>query len=290
MRIGIIGGGRVGNCLAAYFADAGLLVGITAGSAEHSTQLAALYGLPVMTNLGLWQAADALLLAVPDRLVAVVAADLAAKAEPAPKVVLHVSGSLGLEPLEPLQALGAHIGSLHPLQSFAGGKTQLAGVYMALDGDEAAQAAAKELVLLLGGHAFAVPAEERAAYHAAACICSNYAVTVQALAQQLMARWTGDSESAWRALLPLFEGTSANLRSAVNPQTALTGPIGRGDIQTVARHLAVLPPKLQDVYCSLGLATTRLAEENGTIDSSTAHALRCLLGGKHYETSNCSDH
>ncbi len=290
MRIGIIGGGRVGSCLAAYFADAGLLEGITASSAEHSRQLAALYGLPVMTNLGLWQAADVLLIAVPDRLVAVVAADLAAKAGPAPKVVLHVSGSLGLKPLEPLQALGAHIGSLHPLQSFAGGKTQLAGVYMALDGDETAQASGKELVRLLGGHAFSVPAEERAAYHAAACICSNYAVTVQALAQQLMTRWTGDSESAWKALLPLFEGTSTNLRSAANPQIVLTGPIGRGDTQTVAQHLAVLPLNLQDVYRSLGLATTQLAEGNGTIDSSTAQALRCLLGGKHYETSNCSDH
>ncbi len=290
MRIGIIGGGRVGSCLAAYFADAGLLEGITASSAEHSRQLAALYGLPVMTNLGLWQAADVLLIAVPDRLVAVVAADLAAKAGPAPKVVLHVSGSLGLKPLEPLQALGAHIGSLHPLQSFAGGKTQLAGVYMALDGDETAQASGKELVRLLGGHAFSVPAGERAAYHAAACICSNYAVTVQALAQQLMTRWTGDSESAWKALLPLFEGTSTNLRSAANPQIVLTGPIGRGDTQTVAQHLAVLPLNLQDVYRSLGLATTQLAEGNGTIDSSTAQALRCLLGGKHYETSNCSDH
>ncbi len=290
MRIGIIGGGRVGSCLAAYFADAGLLEGITASSAEHSRQLAALYGLPVMTNLGLWQAADVLLIAVPDRLVAVVAADLAAKAGPAPKVVLHVSGSLGLKPLEPLQALGAHIGSLHPLQSFAGGKTQLAGVYMALDGDETAQASGKELVRLLGGHAFSVPAGERAAYHAAACICSNYAVTVQALAQQLMTRWTGDSESAWKALLPLFEGTSTNLRSAANPQIVLTGPIGRGDTQTVAQHLAVLPLNLQDVYRSLGLATTQLAEGNGTIDSSTAQALRCLLGGKYYETSNCSDH
>ena len=290
MRIGIIGGGRVGSCLAGYFADAGLLAGITAGSAEHSAQLAERYGLPVMSNLELWRAADVLLVAVPDRLVAVVATALVAKAEPAPKVVLHVSGSLGLEPLEPLQALGAHVGSLHPLQSFAGGKTQLSGVYMALDGDETAQAIAKELVQLLGGHAFSVPAEERAAYHAAACICSNYAVTVQALAQQLMARWTGDRESAWKALLPLFEGTSANLRCAANPQTVLTGPIARGDIQTVARHLEVLPPKLQDVYCSLGLATTQLAEENGTIDSSTAHALRCLLGEKHYETSHCSDH
>ncbi len=290
MRIGIIGGGRVGSCLAAYFADAGLLEGITASSAEHSRQLAALYGLPVMTNLGLWQAADVLLIAVPDRLVAVVAADLAAKAGPAPKVVLHVSGSLGLKPLEPLQALGAHIGSLHPLQSFAGGKTQLAGVYMALDGDETAQASGKELVRLLGGHAFSVPAGERAAYHAAACICSNYAVTVQALAQQLMTRWTGDSESAWKALLPLFEGTSTNLRSAANPQIVLTGPIDRGDTQTVAQHLAVLPLNLQDVYRSLGLATTQLAEGNGTIDSSTAQALRCLLGGKYYETSNCSDH
>ena len=288
MRIGVIGGGRVGRCLAGYLREN--LVGITAHSPEHSRQLAAEFGTAPCTNGELVAQAKVLLLTVPDRLIGTVAAviaseaqkaaadDASAEAKPlAGKVFLHCSGSLGLAELAPLQQAGAHVGSLHPLQSFAGGATQLAGVYMAVDGDEAACQAAIALANALGGHPFRVPAAERAAYHAAACICSNYAVAVEALAQRLMSRWLGDEAAAWQALLPLFKGTAANLEATSSPRTALTGPIARGDATTVARHLAVLPAELVDVYCSLGLATTELALANGTIDKDAAAGLQRLL-------------
>ena len=288
MRIGVIGGGKVGRCLAGYLREN--LVGITAHSPEHSRQLAAEFGTALCTNGELVEQAEVLLLTVPDRLIGTVAAVIAsegqkaaadeatAEAKPlAGKVFLHCSGSLGLAELAPLQQAGAHVGSLHPLQSFAGGATQLAGVYMAVDGDEAACQAAIALANALGGHPFRVPAAERAAYHAAACICSNYAVAVEALAQRLMSRWLGDEAAAWQALLPLFKGTAANLEATTSPRTALTGPIARGDATTVARHLAVLPAELVDVYCSLGLATTELALANGTIDKDAAAGLQQLL-------------
>ena len=288
MRIGVIGGGKVGRCLAGYLREN--LVGITAHSPEHSRQLAAEFGTAPCTNGELVEQAEVLLLTVPDRLIGTVAAVIASEAQKAAadeataeakplagKVFLHCSGSLGLAELAPLQQAGAHVGSLHPLQSFAGGATQLAGVYMAVDGDEAACQAAIALANALGGHPFRVPAAERAAYHAAACICSNYAVAVEALAQRLMSRWLGDEAAAWQALLPLFKGTAANLEATTSPRTALTGPIARGDATTVARHLAVLPAELVDVYCSLGLATTELALANGTIDKDAAAGLQQLL-------------
>ena len=234
-----------------------------------------------------------LLLTVPDRLIGMVAASLvsasvskhatgyapAAQVPQLPlagKVFLHCSGSMGLEELAPLAAAGIHVGSLHPLQSFAGGATQLAGVYMAVDGDEAACEAATAIATALGGHSFRVPAE-RAAYHAAACICSNYAVAVETLAQRLMSRWLDDEAAAWQALLPLFKGTAANLERTASPRTSLTGPIARGDVTTVAKHLAVLPPELLEAYCSLGLATTKLALANGTIDKEVSVELTQLL-------------
>lgn len=288
MRIGIIGGGKVGCCLAGYIKQE--LQGITASSEAHSLQLAERFGLKPCTNVELVQRADVLLLTVPDRLIGMVAEQLvhtcvkSASTEAADrkqslmgKVFLHCSGSMGLEELAPLAAAGAHVGSLHPLQSFAGGATQLAGVYMAVDGDEAACEAATAIATALGGNPFRVPAAERAAYHAAACICSNYAVAVEALAQRLMSRWLGNEEAAWQALLPLFKGTAANLERTASPRTALTGPIARGDVTTVAKHLAVLPPELLDAYCSLGLATTKLALANGTIDKEVAAELTQLL-------------
>lgn len=275
MRIGIIGGGKVGSCLAGYLKP--YLVGITAKSSQHAEQLAQSFGVSVCTNAEMVRRAEVLLITVPDRLISTVAADLAKEAAVAGKIFLHCSGSLGLEELAPLQQAGAHIGSLHPLQSFAGGATELTGVYMAVDGDELAKNAAKELADLLGGHAFHVPSAERAAYHAAACICSNYAVAVEALAQQLMSRWLGDEQAAWQALLPLFKGTASNLQNTTSPRTVLTGPIARGDVRTVAKHLAVLPPELVDIYCSLGLVTSSLAMTNGTIDKAVADQLARLL-------------
>ena len=288
MRIGIIGGGKVGCCLAGYLKQE--LQGITASSEAHSLQLAERFGLKPCTNVELVQRADVLLLTVPDRLIGAVAEQLvhecaeSAATEAADskqslmgKIFLHCSGSMGLEALAPLQREGAHVGSLHPLQSFAGGATQLAGVYMAVDGDEAACEAATAIATALGGNPFRVPAAERAAYHAAACICSNYAVAVEALAQRLMSRWLGDEAAAWQALLPLFKGTAANLERTASPRTALTGPIARGDVTTVAKHLAVLPPELLEAYCSLGLATTKLALANGTIDKEVAAELTQLL-------------
>ena len=292
MKIGVIGGGKVGRCLASYLKES--LVGITANSPEHSRQLAENFATEPCTNEELVERAEVLLLTVPDRLIGTVAASLAsasvsehatgsAPAAQVPqlplagKVFLHCSGSMGLEVLASLLREGAHVGSLHPLQSFAGGATELAGVYMAMDGDEAACAAAQQIATTVGGHPFQVPAAERAAYHAAACICSNYAVAVEALAQGLMSRWLGNEEAAWQALLPLFKGTAANLQSTTSPRTVLTGPIARGDVNTVEKHLAVLPPDLVDVYCCLGLATTKLALANGTIDKVAADKLQQLL-------------
>lgn len=280
MQIGIIGGGKVGCCLAEYLKEIGHLCGITASTKAHSQVLAQRFGVEAATNEELLARAEVLLLTVPDRLVEAVASNLAETMhnKAAGKVFLHVSGSLGLEPLESLRRLGAHIGSMHPLQSFAANvKTQLQGVYMAVDGDEEAQDRAIEIAQLLQGHPFHVPAAERAAYHAAACICSNYAVTVEVLAQRLMARWTGNEAAAWQALKPLFKGTADNLLQTDEAGKVLTGPIGRGDGNTLLKHLAVLPPELVPLYCSLGVETIAVALANGTIDGKSAKELETIL-------------
>ncbi len=279
MKAGIIGGGKVGCCLAQYFQQAGILQGITAGHAEKSMLLAKRFGTEPLTNEKLVQQADVLLLTVPDRLIQPVAQQLAAAGAEAlrGKIFLHCSGSLGTEVLQPLKEQGAFVGSCHPLQSFVSAATELRGVYMAVDGDAEAAAAAKEIVTLLGGIPFHVPAQDRRLYHAAACFCSNYVVAAAAIGQQLLARWVGSDEAAWQGLLPLFKGTAANLQQAVSAGSALTGPIARGDHATVSGHLAVLPQEFIPAYCSLGLEAVRLASANGTIDSETARQLVRLL-------------
>lgn len=278
MKVGIIGGGKVGACLAEYLKAAGQLGAITGSSAEHSKELSEKFTVTYCDNNKLVELTDVILITVPDRSIGEVAQAIAkSNILLQKKIFLHCSGSLGLEPLACLKGCGALVGSLHPLQSFAGGAADLKGVYMAVDGDTAALTAAEQLVRIFGGVSFRVPAAERAAYHAAACICSNYAVAVEALAQKLMSRWTGSDEAAWQALLPLFKGTAANLLETKNPGAVLTGPIARGDAATVAKHLEVLPSELKHVYCSLGLAAVQLALANGTIDWQTKQQLEVLL-------------
>ena len=283
MKIGIIGGGKVGCCLAEYLQNH--LVGITASTSEKNQILANRFQTSHTTTSEVIAQAEVIFLTVPDRKIANVAQAIALTQNVQNKIFLHCSGSLGLEPLHPLTENGVHCGSLHPLQSFAGGATQLQGVYMAIDGDETAQGKAKEIVELLGGNSFHVPAKERAAYHAAACFCSNYAVTLEALAQKLMSRWTGSEEAAWQALLPLFKGTSANLQTTSKAGNVLTGPVARGDINTIEKHLQALPNEYLSIYKSLCLATTKLALTNETIDDQTAIQLHNLLQLKHVQNS-----
>ena len=275
MKVGIIGGGKVGCCLADYLKNH--LVGITATTIEKNKTLAERYHTAYQTNVDLITNAEVILLTVPDRKISLLAEEIANTTQVSGKIFLHCSGSLTLAPLQALQEKGAYIGSLHPLQSFAGRTTNLQGVYMAIDGDCIAQLKAKELAEILGGNSFYVPAKERAAYHAAACFCSNYAVTVEALAQKLMSRWTGSEEKAWQALLPLFKGTASNLQTAKKAGTVLTGPVARGDITTIQKHLQALPTEYLSIYRSLCLATTQIALSNETIDEQTASQLQMLM-------------
>lgn len=281
MKAGIIGGGKVGCCLAEYLKKSGVLKYITASTEEGSQILAEKFQLEQADNSRLIEGADVIFLTVPDRKIKAVADEIAQKSDKEQlrgKLFIHCSGSLSLDVLEALAAKGAQTGSMHPLQSFAAGvEVNLQGVYMAVDGNEQVRAVIEKIVHLLGGYSFFVPAEERILYHCAACICSNYAVTLEYLAKSLMERWVGNKSEAWNALKPLFQGTVRNMQQAESLEKALTGPIARGDSNTVAAHLAKLPPEYYPVYSSLGLLTAQIALTNGTIDSKTMQQICSLL-------------
>ncbi|MFQ9524007.1 MAG: DUF2520 domain-containing protein [Phascolarctobacterium faecium] len=163
-------------------------------------------------------------------------------------------------------------GSLHPLQSFAGGSARFKDIGMAVDGDTSTASC----IIWPKRSAYHSVRSGRC-YHAAACFCSNYLVTITAIAQQLFERWTPDKARALQFLLPLLDGTVSNLHQTPLARKALTGPIARGDAGTVAGHLKILPEELQLVYRELALQTVRLASENGSIDEAKAKSLQELL-------------
>ncbi|MGL5207083.1 MAG: Rossmann-like and DUF2520 domain-containing protein [Acidaminococcaceae bacterium] len=285
MRIGIIGAGKVGGALCKSLHEAGVnVVGLTAGTEADTLVATAKFQVKgFASNEELAANSDVLFLTVPDRAVGEVAGELAQafskQGEHAMqgKTFFHCSGSLGLEELLPLAEAGADIGSLHPLQSFASADVSFEGIYMAIDGTSEAQATGQAIAALLGAQVFTVPAAERKAYHAAACFASNYVVAAMAVAQELMSKWTPTPEAGLAALLALFDGTARNLHQSKLAREALTGPIARGDINTVKAHLAVLPPRIAEVYKALGKETICLARANGTIDGQQAEALASAL-------------
>lgn len=218
-------------------------------------------------------------LAVPDDRLGEVARGLAgAGAAPAGCVAFHLAGALTTEVLAPLHAVGYAVGSLHPLQTVAdpwSGGDRLIGSAFAIAGEPAALAAGRRLVAALRGKPLVVPPTLRPLYHAAAVFASNYLVALVAVAARLLGEAGVPESDALPAVLPLVRGTLDNLEQ-LGIAAALTGPIARGDVDTVRRHLARLSPEERTLYSALGLEALGLARAAG-LDARRAAELEALL-------------
>ncbi|WP_409048077.1 DUF2520 domain-containing protein [Microbacterium sp. HA-8] len=233
----VVGAGRLGRAIARAFATAGIDVTGPLGRGEIAI-------------------ADIVLLCVPDAEIAPAAA--AARARGGSRVLIgHTSGAT------PLEGLDVDFG-LHPLQSFTGdeGSEAFAGIGCAIAGRTAdAREAALALATSLGAHPFDIADEQRAAYHAAASIASNYVVTLLDAAEQLGAAAGLSAQDARARLAPLVRSTIENWQRQ-GPEIALTGPVARGDEVTVGRQRAAVAsgaPDLLPVFDVLRTATRALA-------------------------------
>lgn len=219
------------------------------------------------------------ILAVPDAALPEVVHDLL-RMGPAPPgcAALHVSGALGTDVLTPLHSAGYAIGSLHPLMAVADpwlAGHRLAGAAFALGGEPAAVGAGRRIVSALGGLPLVVPSAMRPVYHAAAVLASNHLVALIAAAARLLEEAGVRQEDALPALLPLVRGTIDNIEQLGVP-AALTGPIARGDVDTVRLHLARLSPQDRALYSGLGAELLRLARAAG-LDEQRAEDIESLL-------------
>ena len=198
--------------------------------------------------------------------------------------VVHCSGALSRDVLSVAAANGVETGCLHPLQTFASRETSpdLHGTYFAIEAEGVLDSVLREMVEALGGIAITLRAEDRALYHASAVLASNYVVTLLKLATDLWLRLGYDRATALQALLPLLRGAVDNL-DALGLPAALTGPVARGDVDIVRRHLEALSdaaPEVLDAYRVLGIETLPLALAKGGLDDDTAMALRALFTAK----------
>jgi predicted short-subunit dehydrogenase-like oxidoreductase (DUF2520 family) len=193
--------------------------------------------------------------------------------------VLHLSGRLGRSALAALERTGASLGSLHPLQTIADPLTapaRLRGVFAAVEGDDRAREAATALCGRLGMRPVEVDEAGKTAYHAGAAVLANYTVMLADLASRLAEQAGVTPDVAHVMYLPLLSGVLQNLES-MPPQDALTGPIRRGDAETVRAHLAGLDEAERELYVVLGRATLRLAVRGG-LEREAALAVGEVLG------------
>lgn len=222
---------------------------------------------------------DALVVAVPDRAIEEVALRLASIDLPSSIPILHTSGSRSGEALRVLADRGHSVGSVHPLAAIADpvdGADRLAGATWGVEGEGAARMLAERIVHACGGRALRIAPGGKPAYHAAAVFASNYAVALLGVAERLMEEAGVHGEDARTALAALAAGAVENV-AARGPAAALTGPVMRGDAETVALHLARLSADERALYCLLGREALRLARTAG-LDAAAADRIGTLLG------------
>ena len=260
----VIGAGRLGSALARGLKAAGWRVEAwTRGTGARRGLVRAATG-PHPASLA---AAELVILSVPDRAVAEVAAAVAPRLT-RKQVAIHCAGSLGLEPLAPLRARGVAVGSLHPLVAAQPGRTPLRGRAAALDGDRRALALLRRVASQLGLEPLRIEPDARVRYHAAASLAANGLVSLVDLAVELLAgAGRGMSrDEALAALLPLVDSAVSGLHRSGLP-AALTGPVARGDAEVVAKHLAALRgSSAEAVYRALAAHAVGVARAQGRAD------------------------
>jgi predicted short-subunit dehydrogenase-like oxidoreductase (DUF2520 family) len=277
--VGLIGAGRMGAGLALALTRAGREVRLTSRRPVRVPSPLALTVSadgPDATWLG---AVGVLILAVPDDRIRPVAQHLwDTKALGAGHTVLHCSGVLGQEALAPLVPTRAALGSLHPLQTISDPEVapeRFRGAWAAIEGSPAAMETAEGLARAIGLKPFRITAKAKILYHAGAVFASNYLVVVEAVAQRLVRHAGLSDEDAWAALSPLVRGTITNLLAG-DPRAALTGPVARGDTDTILRHLSALTLDDARLYQLLGRAALELARKRGMDDETAQRVAEAL--------------
>ncbi len=195
-------------------------------------------------------------------------------------VVLHASGNMEPSALDVLRAHGHDAGTFHPLLPLTDptrATEQLHRAWIGIDGDEDAQAVSRELAAAIGARVLEIPAGAKARYHAAAVFASNFPMVLLSTAMRLLTS-AGVPEEAARAALGTLLVSAAQNASVIGPSAALTGPVARGDVDTVRAHLDALAdvPEILGVYRGLSREALSLAAQSGADPAHLEEVRRAL--------------
>ncbi len=282
LRVGVIGAGRVGTALAVALSRAGHRITAASAVSDASRERVRRYlsGTPVIQPADVADVSDLVLLTVPDDALPGLVRGLVATGAPLMgRMLMHASGRHGLAVLEPAVREGALPLALHPVMTFTGradDADRLAGICFGVTAPPALRPAAEVLVMEMGGEPVFIAEADRDLYHAALAGAANHLVTQVVQAEDLLAK-AGVGQPA-RMLGPLL---SAALDNALRlGDAALTGPVARGDADTVAGHVAALraeAPEALPAYLALARLTATRALAAGTLTAPDARRLLDVL-------------
>lgn len=272
-RVFVVGAGRAGRALAHAMRVAGIDVVGLHGRREAEG-----------ITWGEWPAslgtASVVLVTVRDAELDGVLRDLLSAPLGARAVVLHASGNLEPPALDLLREHGHDGGTFHPLLPLTDptrATEQLRRAWIGIDGDEGARAVSRDLAERLGARVLDIPPGVKARYHAAAVFASNFPMVLLATAMRLLTS-AGVPEEAARGALGTLLVSAAQNASVMGPAAALTGPVARGDVETVRAHLGALAdvPEILELYRAMSREAIALAAEQGA-DAGRLEELRRVL-------------
>ena len=277
----LIGAGRLGKALAVALTHNNVaeLLSLYNPSLNSSQKVTQQLGTgKAIASLAELQPADILWITAPDDQIPSIIQEVVEKSSILPgTIVLHCSGVLGSDILEPLAQLGCHTASLHPLKAFAKGDINpmaFQDCYCAIEGSPHAIATLSTLFKTLGAKLIAIHPSKKAVYHAAAVISSNYLVTLAAEGIKLLDEAGIEADTALAITQQLMQGSLNNIVKTGSPRQALTGPLVRGDKKTIQCHLENFnDPITKQLYCAAALATLPLT----LLDETQRHEIEALL-------------
>lgn len=283
----IIGCGRLGISLAAFLSKQGFHPLAFSSKSLESAQKAVEFtgcGKVYENPVDAVKTCDLIFITTPDTLIEPVCEKIADKDGFTSKTtVYHLSGALSSDILKSAKKKGASTGSIHPLQAFPpyerDQESLFKGISMSIEGDAKAVELGKEIVNALKANSFTIPTKAKTLYHASAVVASNYLVTLEHFAIELLKKADLSEENAYEILEPLINGTLNNIR-ARGSVNALTGPVARGDDEIVSRHLADIDekmPQFSHLYRLLGKHTLDIAASRDEIGKGAIKKLGALF-------------
>ena len=288
LAVGVIGAGKAGTALGAALARAGHTVVAASAVSDASVDRARTVfpGAVIAEPSQVVRRADLVLLTVPDDVLPGLVAGLASIEAPVEgRLLAHASGRHGLAVLEPAARRGGLPLALHPVMTFTGRSDdvdRLSGTYFGVTAPEVLRPAAEALVIEMGGEPVFISEENRDLYHAALAGAANHLVTLVAQAADLL-RAAGVADPA-RLLGPLLAASLDN--ALLLGDAGLTGPVARGDAETVAAHVEALgatasaSPAAVAAYIAMARLTADRALASGLLKPADAERLLDVLGGR----------